>query len=155
MDIPVTIGASVGQMIFLMPPPVPPYQPLSSSTKSNFCPHGLLYMVISPEPVVSDASLVSRGPYAVTQRGRIASTSSPVRSSKPVKSWPREQRATNWPPPGPPSGGSIASVCACAERTKNNIATDAKIKRPCHFNCHRVYFLICCFINFILNFSAR
>src|SRR5207253_1796923 len=150
MDIPVTIGASVGQMIFLMPPPVPPYQPLSSSTESNALPSGLLYLVISPEPMVSGSALVSFGPYAVTQRGWMASTSSPVRSSKPVKSWPCGQRATNCPPPRPPIGGSIASVCACADSTENKSAADTQIRWLRHCNCQHVHFMICRFINFLL-----
>src|SRR5437588_387177 len=55
----------------------------------------------------------------------------PVRSSTPPKSVPARQRATNSPPPGPPTGGIMRSW-ACAERTKNNIAADTTISQLRH-----------------------
>jgi hypothetical protein len=88
------------------------------------------------------------------QIGRIASTQSPPRRSKPVKSWPCGQRAENWLPPPPPTGGSIASVWACAESTKNRITADAPIRRLSHGNCHPVHFVIEYFINLLLNSLA-
>src|SRR5882757_8634854 len=94
-NMPVTTGCVYGHTTLVMPPPTPPYQPCSSSDQSprnseyslKTSLFGSLNFLISPEPVVYEASPTWRGPSAVTQSGRIASTSSPARSSKPITTW--------------------------------------------------------------------
>src|SRR5438270_1252174 len=108
---------------------------------------------LPPSPPNLDGKLSSgptlAGPEAGIHVGRIASTSSPVQSSKPARNSPCGQRPVNLPPPSPPIAGSIVSVCACADRTRNNVDASIHIKRPGHFNRDRTL-SIEWFINLLL-----
>src|SRR5688572_3093930 len=91
---PATTGASLRHMTRTSPPPpVPPK----------------LNRYGSMAPIFAD-------PYAVTQRGRIASLSSPTRRSNPVRYFLSGHRPTKWLPPFPPIGSGIAYAWAWAGR---------------------------------------